>query len=94
MTYDIVLGRVVLFGGQPQISTPYLSDSWLWDGSDWTEAFPSTSPPPRKSQLMVYDALRSQVVLFGGEQAGSLAPPTLGDTWVYGIAGGIHEIAP
>jgi len=37
-----------------------------WDGSDWTEQFPSRSPPPEGLHGMAYDATRHEVVLFGG----------------------------
>ena len=35
--------RLVLFGGTASDGTP-LGDTWTWDGTDWTQHFPTTSP--------------------------------------------------
>ena len=43
MAYDAADGTVVLFGGQGRSGS--LGDTWTWDGSAWTQAHPSTSPP-------------------------------------------------
>src|ERR1700691_825334 len=51
MVYDPVLGKVVLFGGQTiviggnDIEYGELSDTWLWDGANFTLQTPTTSPP-------------------------------------------------
>ena len=39
-------GRVVLFGGAATLSssTGLLNDTWEWDGSNWTELLPTTTP--------------------------------------------------
>jgi len=81
MAYDAAHGRVVLFGGKGDMSTRLAprNDTWVWDGANWTQVFPATSPPPRSNFAMVYDAVHSQVVLFGGTQ-----PSTFyNDTWVW-----------
>ena len=52
MAYDPVNRRTVLFGGSnsPRYDsdTPgeLLDDTWVWDGTSWTQLFPETSPPP------------------------------------------------
>ena len=75
MVYDARRQRVVLFGGAtsllPRID---LADTWEWDGTNWTELFPATSPPARSAHAMAYDAARERVILFGGLPASS-------DTW-------------
>ena len=45
MAYDPATGTMVLFGG---FGEGYLSDTWTFDGSTWTEQFPATGPaaPP------------------------------------------------
>jgi hypothetical protein len=45
MAYDGTSKKLVLFGGY-QCETPpcLLGDTWLWDGSNWTQAHPPTSP--------------------------------------------------
>ena len=89
MAYDTFRGQIVLFGGQTQISSgemPYLNDTWLWNGTTWSQDLPSMVPSAREFVAMAYDAARSQVVLFGGEGVGGIGPlATLGDTWVWGI---------
>lgn len=80
MAFDSARGQVVLFGGQDR--TGYLSDTWVWDGSNWTQKFPQTVPPARISHAMAYDSVHSQVVLFGGFD-GSADYTNLDDTWVW-----------
>jgi uncharacterized protein (TIGR03437 family) len=81
MAYDSTHGQVLLFGGRGENqSSPLLNDTWVWDGSNWTQKFPQTSPPSRFGHAMVYDPAHGQVLLFGGSD-GSSSP--LGDTWVW-----------
>jgi hypothetical protein len=42
MAYDAAHGEVVLFGGAGE---GVLNDTWIWDGTTWTEQHPSTVPP-------------------------------------------------
>src|SRR5262249_3728655 len=69
MVYDPVQRKVVLFGGSSSSNdfVSLLGDTWTWDGSAWTKAAPSASPPARAAHAMAYDRARSQIVLFGGE---------------------------
>jgi hypothetical protein len=80
MAYDPVHNQVVLFGGQPSISGGALNDTWVWDGTNWTQMSPANSPPARYGHTLVYDAQRGQMVLFGGENANNAY---LNDTWVW-----------
>ena len=41
---------LVMFGGS--ITVDYLSDTWVWDGSAWTELSPAISPSARAFQAM------------------------------------------
>jgi hypothetical protein len=66
----------VLFGGFD--GTNSLNDTWEWDGQNWKQCSPTTSPPARSSHGMAYDAARQRVVLFGGHQGGV---SYLKDTW-------------
>jgi hypothetical protein len=79
MAYDSTREQVVLFGGSDgNISDNPYGDTWVWDGTTWTEK--STSGPPgRYAEAMAYDVLHSQVVLFGGLTHNSYA----NDTWVW-----------
>ncbi len=69
MVYDPVRGRTVLFGGlrdATTITAAYLNDTWEYDGTRWTQCFPSNSPSSRIRFSMAFDAHRGRVVLFGG----------------------------
>jgi len=61
--------QVVLFGGYG------LGDTWTWDGSNWTNATPATSPPPRFNPSLADDPVLHQVLLFGGSG--------FNDTWTW-----------
>jgi uncharacterized protein (TIGR03437 family) len=81
MAYDSAHGQVVLFGGENSFqdnSQPYLSDTWLWDGANWTQS-PQTGPPALAGQGMVYDSAHGEVVMFGG----SNDTQYLSDTWLW-----------
>jgi Galactose oxidase, central domain len=57
-----------LFGGsRPAGALP--TDTWLYDGSNWSAAAPATSPPGRRRHAMVHDLGRGRVVMFGGLDA-------------------------
>lgn len=76
MAYDAASHQVVLFGGVDATNT-YHSDTWTWNGSDWTKQVVTTSPPPRAYAAMAYDASVKKVILFGGNGAWN-------DTWAWG----------
>jgi hypothetical protein len=81
MAYDAATGDVVLFGGQSIVNGGPLADTWVWDGSTWTQQQPATSPSARESASMAYDAATGNVVLFGGETVKGVRP--YGNTWVW-----------
>jgi hypothetical protein len=88
IAYDPATKQVVLFGGISSLgSGGMLSDTWTWDGTDWTQQHPATSPPARDDAALAYDAATNQLVLFGGgsnqPRIGGLVPPPLNDTWVW-----------
>lgn len=66
MIYDTNLGRIVLFGGGQYAGSVVFNDTWVWDGNNWSQLIPLTSPPARWAQAMIYDQKRSRIVLFGG----------------------------
>jgi len=88
IAYDPATKQVVLFGGLSSLAnTKMLSDTWTWDGTDWTHQHPATSPPARDDAALAYDAATNQLVLFGGGSSkppiGGLVPPPLNDTWIW-----------
>src|ERR1700690_837369 len=79
MVYDAAHGQVVMFGGIDNSNTR-LGDTWLWNGTSWTNANPANSPSPRDGTALVYDAAHSQVVLYGGILQSGFANS---ETWVW-----------
>lgn len=80
--------EVVLFGGNSGAASsggdgPYLNDTWIFDGTSWTQVPVSSAPPPREYAAMA--TLGNEIVLFGGEtQAAPLLPLNLmNDTWIF-----------
>jgi hypothetical protein len=83
-------GALFLFGGsgeQPsgRIDAPgdfyavMFGDTWVWDGSSWTEGYTPRSPP---INLGVMATLAGRVVLFGGEVADGTAA-AIDETWTW-----------
>lgn len=79
MAHDTTRQRTVLFGGGlGGYMMPTFDETWEWDGVDWTQRFPTQSPPSSRSGAMVFDGQRSRCVLFGGLTA---AYQKVGTTW-------------
>jgi len=76
LAYDAAHGQVVLFGGSDGANADTLDDTWVWDGSNWTQKSPQANPSARYEHAMAYDSGHDQVVLFGGSS-------DVGDTWVW-----------
>ncbi len=71
----------VLFGGKD--SATLLSDSWKFDGTQWTQLTPTGSPGPRAEAAIAYDTANSKWVMFGGRTDTEL----LGETYTLNSAG-------
>ncbi len=85
MAYDRGRGLVVLFGGdETGKGDSSLSDTWEYNGVDWSQVAPSTPPPGRVNidQALVYDIARGKTVLFGGRTNGGYVT-YVNDTWTY-----------
>ncbi|MCI4330732.1 MAG: hypothetical protein L3K19_02650 [Thermoplasmata archaeon] len=80
---------ILLFGGATPGLTPgsvaFVQDSWLFHNRVWSPlAAAGTSPSPRDSPQMVFDASSGGVVMFGGLQASPAGTTfALNDTWVF-----------
>jgi hypothetical protein len=66
MAYDEKLGVIVLFGGEDISGVYMLNDTWIWDGKDWTQAFSTDAPSPRRGAQMFFDHQTGKIVLAGG----------------------------
>jgi hypothetical protein len=85
MVYDGVGGKVLLFGGVTAGWT-YNDETWVWDGTDWTQLDPDDGPTARNGHAMAYDSARGRVLLFGGN-TGSASD----ETWEWGGASWIQR---
>jgi FG-GAP-like repeat/Bacterial Ig-like domain (group 3) len=89
MAYDAARAQVVLFGGTSNPNSipgadfaQLLSDTWVWDGANWSQKPLAGNPSPRIYSPMVYDATHQEMVLFGGGVEGNFGPP-LSDIWAW-----------
>ncbi|HXY43100.1 MAG TPA: kelch repeat-containing protein [Acidimicrobiales bacterium] len=83
MAYDSATSQLVLFGGTSDGLDRVMSDTWSWDGSNWTEQSPDgspSSPSPRLGASLAYDAATGELVLLGGI---GTADTFLSDIWTW-----------
>jgi len=83
MAYNSIQQRLVLFGGYDVLyHTGAYGDTWEFDGQQWIEATPATSPPATWASAAVNYQPLDGVVMFGGHS------PNQGDLvdtmWRYG----------
>ena len=63
MAYDSGTGQLVLFGGTNNYSgNGPLNDTWIWNGTMWTQLSPATSPPALYAASMAYAVTQVQKV--------------------------------
>jgi hypothetical protein len=84
-TYDPIRQETVLFGGLSAGGATYYDDTWVWDGSVWTQRTPATKPQTRAWSAMARDPSSGSLVLVGGI-AGATATTgntVLADVWFW-----------
>lgn len=85
-TYDATQKVAVLFGGmvaKPDGSQIVVDDTWVWNGVNWIQQNPSTTPGVYLSPLMVFDESRNKILLYGGTRPQGRAVNLMTDTWVW-----------
>ena len=87
MAHDTMLNRIVVHGGDPFLTSPYVSnETWAYDvaNNTWTNLTAAGSPSARGGHAMVFDERAGRFVMFGGW----IGPPTFlsNETWVYDLA--------
>jgi hypothetical protein len=94
MAYDPAAREVILFGGDDRQTA--LADTWRWDGRQWIELHPASSPPGLVNPMLGYDPASRRLVLAGGARlAGGTLHPQAGSwtwdgsTWVGAPAGAV-----
>ncbi|MFN9947200.1 MAG: hypothetical protein ACK56S_10160 [Planctomycetota bacterium] len=72
LVHDPVRGRYVLYGGWTSaVSIGTASNqTWEFDGANWTQVVPPTSPPGLWKHGACFDAARNRVVVYGGARNG------------------------
>lgn len=65
LVHDVARKRTILFGGQTQPGF-YDSDTWEWDGTNWSPGPQVTGSQPSAPASMAYDDVRQTTVLFDG----------------------------
>ncbi|HNT36336.1 MAG TPA: kelch repeat-containing protein, partial [bacterium] len=82
LSFDSARGVSVLYVGD--IFTERTSQTWEFDGSEWTQRLTVDSPGPRLDTGFVYDASRQVCVLFGGVVRDERGADSANDeTWEY-----------
>jgi hypothetical protein len=101
MVYDAANQTIVLFGGQSSPSSgTALSDTWIWNGTNWVQQSPATSPPALYGATACYSAATTAVILNGGQSSAGWQGATWswnGTTWTQlspGPAGGAVGPSP
>jgi cysteine-rich repeat protein len=84
--YDSTRGKIVVFGGANKPPYPMFasvfSDTFVGDGTTWTQPMPPLAPPPRAYAKAAFDPGRSTMVLFSGGILNNVATtPADVDTW-------------
>jgi hypothetical protein len=82
MAWDPATRQLLLFGGGFDSANPqFYGDTWIWNGNNWIQLHPATSPAPRHQADMIYDAAMHEIILFGGHGVG--AQNYFNDTWAW-----------
>ncbi|MGZ6087170.1 MAG: Kelch repeat-containing protein, partial [Polyangiales bacterium] len=84
LAFDKKRSRVVMFGGKGVSTGAARSDTWEWDGTNWSitcVSSPCADAPPaaRYGHAMAYSAAHGGVVMFGGNSGSAY----LADSLVY-----------
>jgi hypothetical protein len=82
MTADPLTYTVVLFGGCCVTGT-VPNDTWVWNGSGWSQQQLAVSPPGRVYASMAEDPVTRTLVLFGGVSRFGGVLTALNDTWLW-----------
>lgn len=75
--------EALLFGGATTVGNAALADTWIWNGTAWSQlSSAGPQPPARSSATMAWDLTNNTIVLFGGKD-GAGPPNNLSDTWIF-----------
>ncbi len=78
MTEVTLQNQVLMFGGEDfEQGGSTFGDTWIWDGTDWSNPATPTAPGAREGASMTYDIIRDRAVMFAGWTGGAY----LNETW-------------
>jgi hypothetical protein len=86
LAYDAFRHSVLLAGPTVDYSKPSAGIKlvrfvlWSWDGCDWSELHPTSSPSPRYGSILAFDAAHRELVLAGGQTP---MAEVFHETWVW-----------
>jgi hypothetical protein len=80
--WDSQRNRFLMFGGQTD-GTPFLGDTWVFDGAAWTEITSESKPSPRNFYAMA-ETDPGRIALFGGNSVDGPGP--VNDLWFFDSA--------
>lgn len=80
MCYDGARGTVLLFSGRLGGASTTLTDTWEWNGTNWSQLFPTTVPRGREDHSMAFDSDRGETIMFGGWITGATFT---NETWAF-----------
>lgn len=81
MAYDSATNQLVMYGGYEPSGTPVNgSDTWTWNGTNWSKAAAQTGLPAGYDASMAFDTSSNQLILFGG-YSGRQSPTVNNQTW-------------
>jgi hypothetical protein len=76
--------HVLMYGGRQNFpASALLSDTWIWDGTDWTQLSPAHDPGVLEYAAIAYDINNDNVVLFGGNHNVPNQAGVSNETWVW-----------
>jgi hypothetical protein len=78
-------GNLVMFGGYSrEVANGFVGDTWIFNGTTWSEALTANTPPPRYRHAFSWNPTSHKGVLFGGrgrDAGGTLS--SFNDTWLF-----------
>jgi len=80
MSYHAPSGKCVMFGGETANSGTYSNETWTWDGTNWAQLSPTTSPSARGRGKMAYDLFNQEILYSGGRNASTAISV---ETWAW-----------
>jgi hypothetical protein len=84
LVHDVVRGVTVMYGSlnTSPFGGPSVDETWEFDGTTWTQVFPTTTPGGLGNYGACYDIVRNRTVIYGGT-ANSWFPTAEGGTWEF-----------